>query len=211
MPVPEHRCAYLMANVNWALTETIPCAFPIFYLHFFFCRLQHELEVSTKQAIFVGSSISDTIRTCIVLGNHRAAMRVRAEFKVLTIFSLEQVSNIVIASFMISVMKLIFLQVSEKRWYWLKAFALATVRDWDALEKFSKEKRPPGGKFPSSLVCQTFFMNLHISVVVQIKLQIKDFLSEQTVILSWRYINKITSSLTSIFHLHIFYVIILFI
>ena len=46
-------------------------------------RLQLELEASTKQAIFVGSSISDTIRTCIVLGNHRAAMRVRAEFKVI--------------------------------------------------------------------------------------------------------------------------------
>lgn len=37
-------------------------------------------------------------------------------------------------------------QVSEKRWYWLKVFALATIRDWDALEKFSKEKRPPIGK-----------------------------------------------------------------
>lgn len=46
-------------------------------------RIQHELEVSTKQAIFVDSSISDTIRTCIVLGNHRAAMRVKAEFKVI--------------------------------------------------------------------------------------------------------------------------------
>jgi hypothetical protein len=23
---------------------------------------------------------------------------------------------------------------------------LATIRDWDALEKFSKEKRPPNGK-----------------------------------------------------------------
>ncbi|RAL48115.1 hypothetical protein DM860_018134 [Cuscuta australis] len=79
-------------------------------------RIQHELEVTTKQAIFVDSSISDTIRTCIVLGNHRAAMKVKTEFK-----------------------------VSEKRWYWLKVFALATVRDWDALEKFSKEKRPPIG------------------------------------------------------------------
>lgn len=36
-------------------------------------------------------------------------------------------------------------QVSEKRWYWLKVFALATIRDWDALEKFSKEKKPPIG------------------------------------------------------------------
>lgn len=45
-------------------------------------RIQHELEVSTKQAIFVDSSISDTIRTCIVLGNHRAANKVKTEFKV---------------------------------------------------------------------------------------------------------------------------------
>ncbi|KAF5731337.1 Vacuoleless1 (VCL1) isoform 2 [Tripterygium wilfordii] len=87
-------------------------------------RIQHELEVSTKQAIFVDSSISDTIRTCIVLGNHRAAMRVKAEFK-----------------------------VSEKRWYWLKVFALATIRDWDALEKFSKEKRPPIGYRPFVEAC----------------------------------------------------------
>lgn len=87
-------------------------------------RLQHELEVTTKQAIFVDSSISDTIRTCIVLGNHRAAMKVRTEFK-----------------------------VSEKRWYWLKVFALATIRDWDALEKFSKEKRPPIGYRPFVEAC----------------------------------------------------------
>ncbi|KAJ0053471.1 hypothetical protein Pint_01395 [Pistacia integerrima] len=87
-------------------------------------RIQHELEVSTKQAIFVDSSISDTIRTCIVLGNHRAAMKVKTEFK-----------------------------VTEKRWYWLKVFALATVRDWEALEKFSKEKRPPIGYRPFVEAC----------------------------------------------------------
>lgn len=87
-------------------------------------RMQHELEVTTKQPIFVDSSISDTIRTCIVLGNHRAAMKVRTEFK-----------------------------VSEKRWYWLKVFALATIRDWDALEKFSKEKRPPIGYRPFVEAC----------------------------------------------------------
>ncbi|KAK9132536.1 hypothetical protein Scep_012064 [Stephania cephalantha] len=87
-------------------------------------RMQHELEVTTKQAIFVDSSINDTIRTCIVLGNHRAAMKVRTEFK-----------------------------VSEKRWYWLKVFALGTIRDWDALEKFSKEKRPPTGFRPFVEAC----------------------------------------------------------
>ncbi|KAH6780752.1 vacuoleless1 [Perilla frutescens var. hirtella] len=87
-------------------------------------RIQHELEVTTKQAIFVDSSISDTIRTCIVLGNHRAANKVKAEFK-----------------------------VSDKRWYWLKVFALATIRDWEALEKFSKEKRPPIGYRPFVEAC----------------------------------------------------------
>ncbi|KAK9153282.1 hypothetical protein Sjap_000762 [Stephania japonica] len=87
-------------------------------------RMQHELEVTTKQPIFVDSSINDTIRTCIVLGNHRAAMKVRTEFK-----------------------------VSEKRWYWLKVIALATIRDWDALEKFSKEKRPPTGFKPFVEAC----------------------------------------------------------
>ncbi|GJV66911.1 protein vacuoleless1 [Tanacetum coccineum] len=87
-------------------------------------RIQHELEVSTQQPIFVDSSISDTIRTCIVLGNHRAAMKVKTEFK-----------------------------VSDKRWYWLKVFALATIRDWDALEKFSKEKRPPVGYKPFVEAC----------------------------------------------------------
>ncbi|KAF2582131.1 hypothetical protein F2Q68_00001576 [Brassica cretica] len=83
-------------------------------------RIQHELEASTKQAIFVDSSINDTIRTCIVLRNNRAAAKVKSEFK-----------------------------VSDKRWYWLKTFALATIKDWEALEKFSKEKRPPTGQFYS--------------------------------------------------------------
>lgn len=87
-------------------------------------KIQHDLEVSTKQAIFVDSSINDTIRTCIVLGNHRAALKVKTEFK-----------------------------VSEKRWYWLKVFALATTRDWVALETFSKEKRPPIGYKPFVEAC----------------------------------------------------------
>ncbi|CAL1353294.1 unnamed protein product [Linum trigynum] len=87
-------------------------------------RIQHELEVATKQAIFVDSSISDTIRTCIVLGNDKFASKVKTEFK-----------------------------VSEKRWYWLKVFALATVRNWDALEKFSREKRPPVGYRPFVEAC----------------------------------------------------------
>ncbi|KAK3161510.1 hypothetical protein QOZ80_1BG0078030 [Eleusine coracana subsp. coracana] len=87
-------------------------------------RSQHELEVSTKQAIFVGSSVSDTIKTCIAMGNERAALKVKSEFK-----------------------------VPDKRWYWLKTCALATVGNWDALEKFAKEKRPPGGYKPFVEAC----------------------------------------------------------
>jgi hypothetical protein len=40
-----------------------------------------------------------------------------------------------------------FLQVSDKRFYWIKTFALALQKNWDALEKFSKEKKPPGGMY----------------------------------------------------------------
>lgn len=60
------------------MQHEVTFVFPSLYLN----RMQHELEVTTKQAIFVDSSISDTIRTCIVLGNHRAAMKVKTEFKV---------------------------------------------------------------------------------------------------------------------------------
>jgi len=79
-------------------------------------RSQHELEVSTKQAIFVGSSVSDTIQTCIAMGNERATLKVKSEFK-----------------------------VPGKRWHWLKTCA--------ALEKFSREKRPPRGYKPFVEAC----------------------------------------------------------
>lgn len=46
-------------------------------------------------------------------------------------------------------------KVPEKRWYWLKVFALATTRDWEALEKFSKEKRPPIGKLLTSFLFES--------------------------------------------------------
>ena len=50
-------------------------------VYLFSFRSQHELEVSTKQAIFVGSSVSDTIQTCIAMGNERATLKVKSEFK----------------------------------------------------------------------------------------------------------------------------------
>lgn len=87
-------------------------------------RVQHELEAATGQPIFVESSVSDTICTCLVLGNNRAAQKIRSDFK-----------------------------VPEKRFYRLKIKALLTTRNWDALEKFSKEKKPPIGFKPFVDAC----------------------------------------------------------
>ncbi|KAL2623066.1 hypothetical protein R1flu_003271 [Riccia fluitans] len=87
-------------------------------------KVQQDLEAATGQPIFVDSSISDTIRTCITLGNNRAAQRIRTDFK-----------------------------VPDKRFYWLKIFALATIKNWEALEKFSKEKKPPVGYKPFVEAC----------------------------------------------------------
>lgn len=55
---------------------------------------------------------------------------------------------------------IIMIQVSDKRWYWLKVFALATIRDWDALEKFSKERRPPIGQCRVSLILKLCYVAL---------------------------------------------------
>lgn len=92
--------------------------------HIKLLRIQHELEAATGQAIFVDSSVSDTICTCLVLGNNRAAEKLRSDFK-----------------------------VPEKRYYWLKIKALSTTSNWTALEKFSKEKKPPIGFKPFVEAC----------------------------------------------------------
>lgn len=64
----------------------LPAFIIVYFNHslfaFLYSRSQHDLEVSTKQAIFVGSSVSDTIKTCIAMGNERAALKVKSEFKV---------------------------------------------------------------------------------------------------------------------------------
>ncbi|RKP25059.1 vacuolar protein sorting protein vps16 [Syncephalis pseudoplumigaleata] len=65
---------------------------------------------------FVGLSVSETMKQCILAGDHSQANRIRADFK-----------------------------VPEKRFWWLKIKALAELRDWDALEQFSKTKKSPIG------------------------------------------------------------------
>lgn len=57
-------------------------------------RVQAELEAETGNAALLGLSLADTLRQCVRLGNHRAAARLRADFK-----------------------------VSDRRFWWLKASA----------------------------------------------------------------------------------------
>eukprot|EP00271_Cylindrocystis_brebissonii_P000758 TRINITY_DN10976_c0_g1_i1.p1 TRINITY_DN10976_c0_g1~~TRINITY_DN10976_c0_g1_i1.p1 ORF type:complete len:853 (+),score=157.26 TRINITY_DN10976_c0_g1_i1:467-3025(+) len=86
-------------------------------------KLQVELENASGQT-FCGLSVSETIRKCLALGNQRMAQRVRNEMK-----------------------------VPDKRFYWIKARALAKNKEWEALERFSKEKKPPTGFRPFVDVC----------------------------------------------------------
>ena len=61
-------------------------------------RAQAELEAETGNAAFLGLSLAATLAQCVRLGNHRAAARLRADFK-----------------------------VSDRRFWWLKARALLLV------------------------------------------------------------------------------------
>lgn len=83
----------------------------------------------------------------LVLKLYRVGNRRWNNFHLLLLLT---VSFITFSSRFILIFVLNWSQVSEKRWYWLKVFALATIRDWDALEKFSKEKRPPIGNVSDS-------------------------------------------------------------
>ncbi|KAK9907253.1 hypothetical protein WJX75_000093 [Coccomyxa subellipsoidea] len=82
-------------------------------------RVQAELEAETGNAALLGLSLADTLRQCVRLGNHRAAARLRADFK-----------------------------VSDRRFWWLKLKTLAAAKDWEGLEVFAREKKSPIGIEP---------------------------------------------------------------
>ena len=81
------------------------------------------------------------------MGNERAALKVKSEFKVFHSDNLETQRPVQLILHCSLSNGPVSAQVPDKRWYWLKTCALATVGNWDALEKFSREKRPPGGEF----------------------------------------------------------------
>eukprot|EP01122_Echinamoeba_exundans_P014185 TRINITY_DN6375_c0_g1_i2.p1 TRINITY_DN6375_c0_g1~~TRINITY_DN6375_c0_g1_i2.p1 ORF type:complete len:830 (+),score=168.25 TRINITY_DN6375_c0_g1_i2:36-2525(+) len=84
---------------------------------------QRDLEISLGGQ-FVGSSVSSTIYRCILMGDSKRASKIASDFK-----------------------------VPDNRFWWLKVKALAELGDFEELEKFSKEKKPPIGFKPFADVC----------------------------------------------------------
>ncbi|GJN89287.1 hypothetical protein Rhopal_002267-T1 [Rhodotorula paludigena] len=68
---------------------------------------------------FVGASVNETIRQCLLAGMDKKAEKVRSDFK-----------------------------VPDKRFWYLKLRALISLRDWDALDSFAKSKKSPIGYEP---------------------------------------------------------------
>ncbi|KAF7426120.1 hypothetical protein PC9H_008486 [Pleurotus ostreatus] len=83
-------------------------------------NLQMQLEQETDGKItFSGLSVNDTIHTCLVNGMAKRADKVKSDFK-----------------------------VPDKRFWYLKLYALTSTRDFEGLEAFTKSKRSPIGYEP---------------------------------------------------------------
>lgn len=77
---------------------------------------QIELDEAVGKKLFFGTSISDTIYNCIMVGQTKRASKLKQDFK-----------------------------IPDKRYWWLKIRALAKMQRWEDLEKFSKAKKSPIG------------------------------------------------------------------
>lgn len=73
----------------------------------------------TSSVPFVGLSLNETVRQCLIHNWGKKAEKLRGEFK-----------------------------MPDKRWWYVKLKALVEVRDWDGLEQFAKSKRSPIGYEP---------------------------------------------------------------
>ncbi|GAA5958825.1 hypothetical protein JCM21900_003937 [Sporobolomyces salmonicolor] len=81
--------------------------------------LQQSLEQESPGKTFVGLSVNDTLRQCIMAGLGKRAEKVRSDFK-----------------------------VPDKRYWYIKLKSLIALRDWDALEAFARSKKSPIGYEP---------------------------------------------------------------
>ncbi|PRP78635.1 hypothetical protein PROFUN_13509 [Planoprotostelium fungivorum] len=89
-------------------------------------HLQKDFE-ATIGGEYVDGSVSDTITKLILAGQNAKANKMQKDFK-----------------------------VPDKRFWWLKIRALAATSDWNSLDKFSREKKPPIGYEPFVEVCLEF-------------------------------------------------------
>ncbi|BGO93965.1 Vacuolar protein sorting-associated protein 16 [Rhodotorula toruloides] len=80
---------------------------------------QLEQDSAASGKTFVGLSVNETIRQCILAGMDKKAEKVRSEFK-----------------------------VPDKRFWYLKLRSLISLRDWDALDTFARTKKSPIGYEP---------------------------------------------------------------
>lgn len=82
--------------------------------------IQQQLEKETNGKIsFFGLSVNCTIRECIMNGLSKRADKIKVDFK-----------------------------ISDKRFWYLKLYSLTEVRDFEALDAFSRSKRSPIGYEP---------------------------------------------------------------
>jgi hypothetical protein len=87
--------------------------------------VQLELETALGGS-FIGSSLTDTLYRCILMGAGKRAKKIRIDF-----------------------------QVPNKRWWWIKIRALAETGRWEALRSFAdpSKNRSPIGYKPFAEVC----------------------------------------------------------
>lgn len=88
--------------------------------------LQRSLDntLTDSNVNFVGKTISETLHHLILLGANKQVQKVRETF-----------------------------QVPDKRYWWIKIKALASIQAWDQLFLFSKQKKSPVGFAPFAEVC----------------------------------------------------------
>ncbi|KAK7437898.1 Vacuolar protein sorting-associated protein 16 [Stygiomarasmius scandens] len=82
--------------------------------------LQQQLETEAGGNVsFFGQSVNETMRTCILNGMVKKADKIKADFK-----------------------------VPDKRFWYIKLYALTEIRDFEGLDTFAKSKRSPIGYEP---------------------------------------------------------------
>ncbi|CAG8580065.1 14623_t:CDS:10 [Gigaspora margarita] len=82
-------------------------------------QMQAQFEKEMTNQRLVGLSLSETVHKCIVERQHNKANKLKSDFK-----------------------------IPDKRFWWMKLKALVEVREWDELDRFSKQKKSPIGYEP---------------------------------------------------------------